>query len=606
MAAQVFTFIDIFKALLLIAPRIPYLIKSYIKLLALNEENHKSWGTLLEKNAEKYPKRPALKWDEATMTYSELNERTNRFAHYFISKGLKKGEVVSVYLQNRPELFIIYSAIAKIGAVASTINTNQRGQSLLHSMNHIPSKMYIIGEEVIESFQEIRAAVRTARENNLFFVADKRQSAVPKGFIDVKTEVMDMPASSPSTLKEVRLKDSFAYVFTSGTTGGVPKAAIITHKRLLSSVIWYGKILQRTKPTDTVYCPLPFFHTNGLCVGWPAAAVNGAALAIRRKFSVAHFWDDVRKFNATSLIYVGELLRYLLNLPENPHDRKHPLNRIIGNGLSLEAWKDFKRRFGIKKIYEFYGAAESMGAFRNILNLDYTVGLCLQPHAFIRCDVNDGLPERGKDGFMQGVNVGESGLLIFKITKRNKFIGYVDSKATEEKILRDVFKRGDAWFNTGDLMRNMGWGQAQFVDRLGDSFRWKGENVSTTEVENVINGFPAITLAAVYGVKIPATEGRASMAAILASKRFSGVDFRALHYHLREALPSYAIPFFLRFTECLDFTSTEKVKKRHLRDEGFDLHKVKDPIYVLLPGKAEYEPLSEEIFANIQNCKYKF
>ena len=155
-------------------------------------------------------------------------------------------------------------------------------------------------------------------------------------------------------------------------------------------------------------------------------------------------------------------------------------------------------------------------------------------------------------------------------------------------------------------MRNMGWGQAQFVDRLGDSFRWKGENVSTTEVENVINGFPAITLAAVYGVKIPATEGRASMATILASKRFSGVDFRALHYHLREALPSYAIPFFLRFTKCLDFTSTEKVKKRHLRDEGFDLHKVKDPIYVLLPGKAEYEPLSEEIFANIQNCKYKF
>lgn len=573
----------------------------------MNEESHESWSALLEINAKKYPNSPALKWDDGTMAYSELNKWANRFAHYFISKGLKKGEVVSVFLQNRPDLFIIYCAIAKIGAIASMINTNQRGQSLLSSVNHIPCKMYIIGEEVIESFQEIKAGVKAARENNLFFIPDKGQLAIPKGFIDIKNEVKDIPpASSPSFLKEVRLKDPVAYVFTSGTTGGIPKAAIITHKRMLSSSIWYGKILQRTKPTDTVYCPLPFFHTNGLCVGWPAAVANGAALAIRRKFSVTHFWDDIRKFNANSLIYVGELLRYLLNQPENPSDRKHSLKKIIGNGLRLEAWKDFKRRFGIKKMYEFYGAAESMAAFRNLLNLDYTVGLCLQPYAFIRCNLDDGLPVRGKDGFMQRIDAGEPGLLIFKITKRHKFIGYVNRKATEEKILRDVFKRRDAWFNTEDLMRNMRYGHAQFVDRLGDSFRWKGENISTTEVENAVNSFPGVDLAAVYGVKIPATEGRAGMAAILANKRFSDVDIKGLIYQLRKALPSSAIPFFLRFTKQLDFTSTEKVKKRHLKDEGFNIHKVKDPIYILLPGKAEYEPLTEEIYAKIQSDKYKF
>lgn len=574
--------------------------------MALNEESHESWGTLLERNAKKYPDRPALKWDDATMTYYELNERTNRYAHYFISKGLRKGEIVSVFLQNRSELFVIYSAIAKIGAVASMINTNLRGESLLHSVNHIPSNIYIIGEEIIESFVEIRERVKNAGKNNLLFVRDKGQLNVPNGFIDVVNEVKDMPTSSPSSLEEVRLKEPLAYVFTSGTTGGMPKAAIINHKRMLSSSIWYGKILQRTKPKDTVYCPLPFFHTNGLCVGWPAAAANGAALAIRRKFRVSHFWDDVRSFNATILIYVGEMLRYLLNQPENPSDRMHSLKKIIGNGLRLEAWKDFKKRFDIKKVYEFYGAAESMSAFRNLLNLDHTVGLCLQPHAFIRCNFDDGLPVRSKDGFMQRVDVGDSGLLIFKITKRHKFIGYVDRKATKQKVLHDVFKRGDAWFNTGDLMRNMGYGHAQFVDRLGDSFRWKGENVSTTEVENAVNSFPGINQVAVYGVKIPETEGRAGMAAILANKKYSNVDIKALMSCLRKALPSYAIPIFLRFTVRLDFTSTEKLIKRYLRDEGFDLHKVKDPIFVLLPGKAEYELLTEEKYAKIQKGEYTF
>jgi acyl-CoA synthetase (AMP-forming)/AMP-acid ligase II len=351
---------------------------------------------------------------------------------------------------------------------------------------------------------------------------------------------------------------------------------------------------------------LPFFHTNGLCLGWPAAAVKGAALAIRRKFSATEFWDDVRRFNATSLIYVGELLRYLLNQPETPLDRSHPLKMVMGNGLRPELWKDFKIRFGIKKVYEFYGAAESMGAFRNLLNLDNTVGLCLQPHAFIRYDVDEELPVRGADGFMRRVDAGAAGLLIFKISKRHKFIGYTDRKATEKKILRDVFKKGDKWFNTGDLMKNVKYRHTRFVDRLGDSFRWKGENISPSEVEIVMNGFPGVDQAAVYGVKIPHADGRAGMASVMTDRGFLDIDFRDLVSFLKNELPSCAIPLFLRFKEHLDITSTAKVKKRHLRDEEFDLHRIKDPIYILLPDREEYEPLTEQIYAKIQEGKYKF
>lgn len=603
---QVLTFADIFKGILSISIRIPYLMVAFRKVFTLKQDARESWGRLLELNAEKYPNRPALKWNDSCMTYEELNKKTNRYAHYLMSKGLKKGDVVTVILENRPELFMVYCAVAKIGAISCMVNTNLRQQPLLHCLNQVRGKMFIIGEEVIGQFFEVKTQVKNTNNHNLYSVSDQGGLSVPKGFIDINEKIKEMPDNNPCSVKDIRLKDPVAYVFTSGTTGGMPKAAVIIHRRLISSLIWYGKILQRTKPTDTIYCPLPFFHTNGLVVGWPAAMAKGAALAVRRKFSVTRFWEDVRKFKATCFIYVGEFPRYLLNQKENRDDRKHSLKKIIGNGLRPELWNEFKQRFGIKKIYELYGAAESMGGFRNLLNLDQTVGLSLQSHAFVRCDLDRGVPLRNTEGFMERVGTGESGLLIFKLTDKNRFIGYTDKMANEEKILRDVFEKEDSWFNSGDLMRDMGYLHAQFVDRLGDSFRWKSENVSTTEVEKVVNGFSGIELAAVYGVKIPDCDGRGGMAAIVTRERVSDLDFRALADHLKENLPSYAVPLFLRFKHRLDFTATEKVRKKNLKEEGFDLDGIKDPIYVLLPGGSEYELLKRDIYKNIQNGEIRF
>ena len=603
---HVIIFKDFLKGFLSIWFRIPYLIKLFREISSLKEESHQSWGMLLERNADKHPNNPALKWDDSSMTYKKLNEWANRYAHYFISRGLKKGDIVAVFLENRPELFMIYCAIAKIGAVSSMINTYKREQSLLYSLNHTPGKIYIIGEEGVKAFQNVKAKVKTLEENNLYFVSDKGELDAPIGFIDIKREISEMPCSNPPMQKDVQLKNPLAYVYTSGTTGGMPKAAIINHMRVFRSTIKYGKFLQRTKSTDTIYCPLPFFHTNGLVVGWPTAMANGASLAIRRKFSATHFWKDIRKFNATCFVYVGEIPRYLLNQAEELDDRRHSLKKIMGNGLRPEVWMEFKRRFGIKKVYEFYGAAESSWSFGNLLNLNNTVGLSLQTHAFVRYDIDEGVPVRDSDGFMERIIVGETGLLIFKITERDKFIGYTDKEATEQKILRDVFKVGDTWFNSGDLLRNMGYRHAQFVDRLGYTFRWKGENVSTTEVEDVVNKYPGFALTTVYGVKIPNTEGRAGMATIVANQEVSDIDFRSLAAYFRNSLPSYSVPIFLRFREELDFTATAKVKKKDLISEGFDPGKINDMLYILLPDKSGYELLTKDIYADILRDKYRF
>jgi len=602
---QIIGVADILKGLIPILYRLPHIVKSFLEILKLDENSHESWGTLVEKNAEKYPDRPALKWDDSSMTHLEFNEEVNRCANYFISLGLKKGDVVIVFLENRPELFIAYCAIGKIGAIASMINTNQRENSLLHSINHAPGKFHVIGEEVLDAFMDIEKSVESTGEKIFFFVPDAGKSSCPEGFTDLKKETAGFSAENPSTLQEVQLKDPLAYVYTSGTTGGMPKAAIIVNKRLFAATCWFGKLVQKTVPSDTVYCPLPFFHTNGLSVGWPVAIANGAALAIRRKFSVTNFWDDVRKFNATNFIYIGELPRYLLNQPPKPDDRKNPLKKAVGNGMRPDIWKEFKKRFGVRKIYEFYAAAESPWSFANMLNMDYTVGMNLQTYAIVKCDVDEGIPIRDNNGFMEKVDRGEAGLLLFEISERYRFAGYTDREQTEKKILRDVFATGDMWFNTGDLLRDQGCRHAQFVDRLGDTYRWKGENVSTTEVEEVANIFEQVSMSTAYGVTVPGYDGRAGMISIVANTPLQEFNFNGLAAYFKRALPSYAVPKFIRFREELDSTDTSKIKKVDLKKEAYDPAIVADPLYFLVPGEDTYLPLDDGIYNNIQKVEYK-
>ena len=586
--------------------RLPSIVKTTKHIANIGVEDRESWGSMLEETARNYPGNTSIKSEEGHYSWKEYNDWTNRYANYFISQGLKKGDTAAVFLENRPELLMVYSAMAKIGAVNAMINTNLRHQSLLHCLMLNPASVFIVGEEVVDAFEGVKAGLGLQDDPKIFFLRDTGQKKIPDGCLDLKSAVENMSPANPLTTAQVKPADPVAYVFTSGTTGGMPKAAIITHRRLVSSAYGNGKIVLNMKPHDTLYVPLPFFHTNALSLSWPCVFLNGSALAIRRKFSVSSFWTDVRRYHATAWCYIGELCRYLMNQPAQPDDRSNPLTKIIGNGLRPDIWRRFKERFGISKVFEIYGAAESNLYFVNLLNLDCTQGFCNAPYTIVRFDVDEEEPLRGSDGFMQRVAVGETGLLLGEISEANPFVGYSSREATDSKIIRDVFAEGDAWFNTGDLVRDIGYGHIRFADRTGDTFRWKGENVSTTEVEKIANSFSQVSLSTVYGVLMPGADGRAGMVAIIPECGMDRFDFKGFADHFQQALPAYAVPKFLRLNTELACTSTHKIKKIDLRKEGFDPAVIPDAVYVLLPGESAYVPLTREIFADIQENRYRF
>ncbi|MCG6909213.1 MAG: long-chain-acyl-CoA synthetase [Deltaproteobacteria bacterium] len=585
--------------------RLPTIIRTARHIGSIAVDNRESWGGMLEQSAARFPGNAAIKSTDGHYTWKAFNEGANRHAHYFISRGLKKGDTAAVFLENRPELLMVYSAMGKIGVCNAMINTNLRLDALRHCLTLNPAMAFIVGEEVLDAFEAVRADLGVT-EGQLYFLRDKGKKGMPAGYTDLAGAVEEMPAVNPETTAGVKPADALAYVFTSGTTGGMPKAAVITHGRLVRSAYYNGKIVLDMRPGDTLYVPLPFFHTNALALSWPAVFLNGSAVALRRKFSVSNFWSDVDAYNATAWCYIGELCRYLMNQPPRADDRDHPLTKIIGNGLRPDIWKAFKTRFGIKKVFEIYGAAESNLYFVNLLNLDCTQGTCSLPYSIVAYDVEADEPVREPDGTMRKVGTGEAGLLLGEISADNPFAGYSSKQATESKIIRDVFTRGDAWFNTGDLVRDIGYGHIQFVDRTGDTFRWKGENVSTTEVEKVAGGFDRIALSAVYGVAMPGGDGKAGMVAVVPEGPAEDFDFKGLAVHFMQALPSYAVPKFLRLNTGLALTPTHKIKKVDLKKEGFDPSVATDPLFVLLPGSDAYTPLTADVFKEIKDGKYKF
>ncbi len=584
--------------------RIPSMAYQLITgLKSIGGDSKMSWALMLENVARKYPKNIAIKSPDGILTYAELNERANQFAHFLVKNNVAKGDTVTVCLENRPELLIAYCACSKIGAICSLINTNQRGESLIHSFNLNKGKVIIIGEECLEFFGEVRDKVDTSGAG-IFTLMDPAVKRAGK-IDDITDELLSMPKTNLPVTGEITLKDRIAYVYTSGTTGGLPKAAVIINKRTLSAMFWFGRVVTRVKPKHTVYIPLPFFHTNALTVGWPSALYNGAAVALRRKFSASGFIEDVKKFGVTHFVYVGEVCRYLMAQPPVPGENKTTLKCIIGNGLRPDIWKAFKKRFGIKKIFEFYGAAEGVGVLTNICNFDYSVGTSLTPFAIVRYDVENDRVARDEKGNAIRVNKGEAGLLIMEISEKTPFPGYSDKKKTEEKIIRDAFKKGDLWFNTGDMIRNMGFRHAQFVDRLGDTFRWKGENVATMEVEKAINTYEGVSESAVYGISIPKGDGKAGMAAIKKEKG-ADIDFDAFTAHLRASLPKYAVPLFIRFVDSFQMTATHKMKKTDLKGEEYHPDKVNGPVYVLLPGSDTYVSMTDVMYKEIMEGKYRF
>ncbi|MNM89963.1 Long-chain-fatty-acid--CoA ligase FadD17 [compost metagenome] len=500
-------------------------------------------------------------------------------------------------------------AVAKVGAISALLNTSQTRDTLVHSVNLVAPVAIIVGEELVPAYLAVRERV-SIKAARTWFVADQdtsRQPGIaPEGFINLMTVSLDDASDNPASSQQIFFDDPCFYIYTSGTTG-LPKAGVFKHGRWMRSSASFGMIALDMRPDDVVYCTLPLYHATGLCVCWGSAVSGASGFAIRRKFSASQFWNDARKYRATTIGYVGELCRYLVDQPPSSEDSRHDVKKMIGNGLRPGAWSEFKTRFAVNHICELYAASDGNIGFTNILNFDNTIGFSLMSWELVAYDHDSGAPIRQANGLMRKVAKGEQGLLLAKIDDKAPLDGYTDPQKTAKVVLEDVFEKGDRYFNTGDLLRNIGFGHAQFVDRLGDTYRWKGENVSTTEVENILLQHPLISEAVAYGVEIRNTNGRAGMAAITPAESLATLDFSELLAFAREQMPAYAVPLFLRVKVKMETTGTFKYQKTRLKDEAFDPGRTgDDPIYAWLPGTQTYVQVTEQLLSDIHGGKYRY
>jgi len=590
-------------------PKVPHLLQGLKQAYLRTSASPAGLGIAFEKAVKRNPDGAALLFEDEHYTYQELNEWANQIAHYYLSLGARKGDVIAVMLENRSELLATVIALAKIGVTIALVNTSQTGKVLSHSINLVKPIALIFGDEVHHCIDEIRADLNI-NEDRFHWFADQatRQDVgtAPHGYINLAEQIDHFPKFNPPTTHTVQGKDGLFYIYTSGTTG-LPKAVIFTHSRWTLAYGTYGHVLD-LNPDDVMYVTLPLYHATGIVVCWCGVIAGSATLALRRKYSTSAFWKDVKKFNASAIGYVGELCRYLMDAPATELDRSHRVTKMIGNGMRPNIWDKFKQRFGVDEILELYASSEGNVGFSNIFNFDNTVGFSPTPYAVIAFDKEKNEPIRDKDGFCQKVKTGEVGLLVGKITRRSPFDGYTDPEKNKAVILKNVLKKGDAYFNTGDLVRDIGFRHAQFVDRLGDTFRWKGENVSTTEVENMLCEHDKIVEAVVYGVEIPHTNGRAGMAAITLADHaeLNDQDLSHMASTFKKCLPAYAVPVFLRVQETVETTGTFKYQKNKLKEQAFDPNKTEERLLVLLPGESAYCDVTKDIFDNIQAYKYRF
>lgn len=542
-----------------------------------------SIGKVFQERAAKYADKTFLRFEDRDISYREANETVNRYAAVLADRGVGRGDVVAIMLRNSPEPVLLMLAAVKCGAISGMLNFHQRGDVLKHSLGLLSAEVVIADPDFVDPIKECGADT-----DGLLTIEEFEELAE------------GAPTDDPESASAVLAKDKAFYIFTSGTTG-MPKASVMTHYRWLRALAGFGGLGVRLSSKDTMYCCLPLYHNNALTVALSSVLNSGATLALGKSFSASKFWDDVIRYEATAFVYIGEICTYLLNQPKKDTDRKHKVRVIAGNGLRPAIWDEFTNRFGIDRVCEFYAASEGNTAFVNALNVDKTTGMCPTPVAFVEYDGDSGDPVRDEKGRVKKVRTGEPGLLLSKVSNFQPFDGYTDEKESEKKLVRDAFKDGDVWFNTGDLMRYQGLGHAAFVDRLGDTFRWKGENVATTEVEAALSLDPTVDECTVYGVEVEGAGGRAGMAAI---KLNEGCDFdgKTLAQTLYDRLPSYAVPLFVRVVGELEHTSTFKSLKVDLRKEGHGSH-IEDPLYVLKSRDEGYVEYYDEYAEEVKEGK---
>uniref|UniRef100_A0A3Q3GIK5 Very long-chain fatty acid transport protein n=1 Tax=Labrus bergylta TaxID=56723 RepID=A0A3Q3GIK5_9LABR len=511
-----------------------------------------------------HPNKPALIY-EATgemWTFTQLDEQSNAVAHWARSQGWVSGDVVALFMESRPLQVALWLGLSKVGVEAALINFNLRHDSLLHCVGVSGSRAIVFGAELAD---------------------------------DVKWRVCDWSSLFSSA-------DRLFYIYTSGTTG-LPKAAIVVHSRYYR-IAAFGFFAFGMRKNDIIYDCLPLYHSAGGIMGVGQCLIHGLTVVVKKKFSASRFWEDCIKHNCTVVQYIGEICRYLLSQPVRPSEKGHKVRLAVGNGLRPSVWEAFTERFGVKQIGEFYGATECNCS---IANMDGKVGACgfnsrilpnVYPIRLVRVDEDSMELVRDSRGLCMPCRPGEPGLLVGRINQEDplrRFDGYANQDATRKKIANNVFKKNDSAYISGDVLVMDDLGYMYFRDRGGDTFRWRGENVSTTEVEGVLSGLLDQTDVAVYGVAVPGVEGKAGMASI--ADTTGNFDFDGFLQSVQRALPPYARPVFLRISPHVDTTGTFKIQKTRLQREGYDPRLTTDQIYFLNNRAARYEVVDEELYS---------
>ncbi|RLU22958.1 hypothetical protein DMN91_005236 [Ooceraea biroi] len=570
------------------------------------EKREYTVAKLFSKYAEAHPEKIAYIFEDKEWSYQKLEEFSNCIGRYFRAKSFSQFDSIALFMENRPEYIGTWLGLNKGGFVGALVNTNLRHEVLLHSIKTAECKAVIFGSDLKDAIRDIKDKIPDV---GLYQWSEVAGTPVLEGAVDLNAEMNSIdPGPLVVQLSLGSPRDKLIYIYTSGTTG-MPKAAVINNLRFMYIARGLCTML-KLRPDDRIYDSLPLYHTAGGIIGAGQALLCGVTVVLRKRFSASNFWPDCVRYKCTIAQYIGEICRFLMTVPPSQYDTSHKVRLMVGNGLRPQIWESFVKRFGVKQIGEIYGATEGNS---NLVNFDNKVGAVgflprylfhLYPVALLKINDETGELIRGPDGFCIRCKPGEAGLFVGKIDPKkviSSFTGYLDKKASGQKILRDVFKKGDQVFNSGDILIMDELGYFYFRDRTGDTFRWRGENVATSEVEAVISNIINLKDAVVYGVQIPGNEGRAGMVSIYDPDK--SLDLKVLTEGLKKCLPSYARPRFIRVLTDLPITGTYKLKKKDLQQEAFDIKKVKDTIYFL--NKDVYVRLTDELYNDIVEGKLR-
>jgi len=555
---------------------------------------------LIERLAQRFEAAPALESAEAALSYRELALRCNQYARWGLAQGLRPGDTVCLMMQNCAQYMAIWLGLTRIGAVVALINNNLAGDALAHSINIVAPKGAIVGGELAPRLAAVRARLSARPTCWVYGQSTEDMAALDAQVARCSGEPLREDECAPIPIGATAL-----YIYTSGTTG-LPKAAKVSHYRVMQWSHWFAGLMD-TQPSDRMFNCLPLYHSVGGVVATGATLVGGGAVVIRARFSASDFWRDVREQRCTLFQYIGELCRYLVNAPHQPLENVHALRIACGNGLRPEVWEPFQSRFKIPRILEYYASTEGNFSLYNCEGRPGAIGKIPSflahrlPVALLRFDVESGEPRRNAEGRCERCAADEVGEAVGLIPGAadelgGRFEGYADPQASARKILRNVFKEGDSWYRTGDLMRRDERGFFYFVDRVGETYRWKGENVSTAEVLTALTAARGVLDGVVYGVTVPGADGRAGTAALMVDAQFDLAAFRA---DVAQRLPGYARPVFLRLLRNIESTGTFKPRKQELIQEGFDPSRIGDPLYFDDQRSQAYVPLDAALFAAI-------